>query len=145
MLRTLIVIVLVVFGMQAIAQNTITWQTLSDIRFTDKYSEEVDAYFYYPHFGPSVQALEGTEVVIKGYMLVFDKENEMYILSKNPYASCFFCGNAGPESIIELNLKPDHPDFKMDQFVTIRGILALNAEDIYHCNYILKDAELHHP
>ncbi|MEM7109295.1 MAG: DUF3299 domain-containing protein, partial [Bacteroidota bacterium] len=63
--------------------------------------------------------------------------------SRYPYASCFFCGSGGPESIVELQLKPDHPKFKMDQRVTITGTLVLNYDDIYQCNYIMTDAEIY--
>ena len=28
----------------------------------------------------------------------------------------------------------------MDQFATITGVLKLNADDIYHCIYILENA-----
>jgi len=50
---------------------------------------------------------------------------------------------SGPESIIELKLKKNHPKFKMDQFITIKGRLKLNQDDIYQCNYILEDAEVY--
>ena len=125
-----------------LSQIKITWETLTDVKFTDKFNEEVNAYYYYPHFGDSVKALEGKEVYIKGFILAFDPKKEMYILSRNPFASCFFCGNGGPESIIELKLKPGYPKFKMDQIVTMKGLFKLNKDDIYQCNYILKDAEV---
>lgn len=54
-------------------------------------------------------------------------------------ASCFFCGGAGPETIIEVIFKKK-PPFKTDQIVEITGILELNADDVDHCNYILKEA-----
>ncbi|WP_462248430.1 DUF3299 domain-containing protein [Ekhidna sp.] len=121
----------------------ITWETLEDVSFTDKYSEEEKAYYYYPDFGSSVKSLEGKEVFIKGFMLPIEPEEGIFILSRNPFASCFFCGNGGPESIIELKLKAGYPKFKMDQVVTIRGKLKLNSEDIYQCNYILEGAEIY--
>lgn len=127
------------------SQSKVTWQTLADVSFTEKYSPEVEANFYYPHFGPSVKALAGKEVVLKGYMLILGSKRDFYILSRNSYASCFFCGRAGPESIVELKLKPGHPRFWMDQVVTIKGRLKLNQEDIDHCNYILEDAEPYRP
>ncbi len=127
------------------SQIEITWKTLTDVRFSDKYSEEVDAYYYYPHFGSSVRALDGKELFIKGYMLAIEPKKDIYILSRNPFASCFFCGNGGPESIVELKLKPNHPKFKMDQVVTIKGRLKLNWDDVYQCNYILEEAELFIP
>ena len=111
--------------------------------FSDKYSEEVEAYYYFPTFGPSVLALNNKEVIIKGYVLEIDRGNDVYILSANPFAACFFCGAAGPESIVELKLGKNHPRLTMDQVVTFRGILKLNAVDIYQCNYILESAAIY--
>lgn len=125
------------------AQTRITWQTLADVEFTDKYSEVVDAFYYYPDFGPQVKALAGKKVYIRGHMLTVAEEKGIYILSRNPFAACFFCGNAGPESIIELKMQPGHPKFKMDQIVTIQGVLRLNQDDLNTCNYLLEDAEVY--
>ena len=138
-----LVLLFLLFSTVVKSQTEITWYTLDDVTFTDKYSEEAQGYYYYPNFGGSVKALEGKRVLLKGYMLVIDPTKNIYILSRYPYASCFFCGSGGPEAIVELQLKPDHPKFKMDQIVTISGILELNYDDIYQCNYILGDAEVH--
>ena len=142
MLRFLFIILLFT-GSPVFAQTEITWETLSDVTFVDKYFEEDDAYYYYPKFGPTVTALEGKEVFIKGYMLAIDPQQGIYMLSKNPFAACFFCGNSGPETIVEPMLKPNHREFKMDEVVTIKGKLRLNQDDIYHCNYILEGAEVY--
>jgi hypothetical protein len=127
----------------AFAQTKITWHTLEDVSFTNKYSEEVKAYFYYPTFGESLKKLNGKEVILRGYMLPLVPDEGFYILSANPYAACFFCGQSGPESIVELKLKPGHPKFRMDQVVTIKGRLKLNRDDIHQCNYILEEAEVY--
>ena len=124
-------------------QIEITWKTLEDVEFTDTYLEELDAYYYYPYFGPNVSALEGQEVILRGFVLAIDPVERYYILSKGPYASCFFCGGAGPETIVELELKSDKDYFLMDELVTMKGILKLNADDIYKCNYILEKAEVY--
>ncbi|MEM9025076.1 MAG: DUF3299 domain-containing protein [Bacteroidota bacterium] len=136
---------LIVIGTPAMAQTKITWKTLEDVRFTEKYSNEVEAYYYYPHFGPSVKALEGKELYLKGYMLALDPEAGFYLLSRYPMASCFFCGSGGPETIVQLNLQPGHRKFKMDQVVTMKGTLKLNKQDIHQCNYIFEDAVLFKP
>lgn len=124
-------------------QIEITWKTLEDVEFTDTYLEELDAYYYYPYFGPNVSALEGQEVILRGFVLAIDPVERYYILSKGPYASCFFCGGAGPETIVELELKSDKDYFLMDELVTMKGFLKLNADDIYKCNYILEKAEVY--
>jgi hypothetical protein len=138
--RAVLIILLIFITFSSYSQTKITWETLEDVSFTDKYSKEVQAYYYFPRFGPSVLALNNREVIIKGYVLEIDRGNDVYILSANPFAACFFCGSAGPESIVELKLPKDHPRFTMDQIVTFKGILKLNAVDIYQCNYILEKA-----
>ncbi len=136
----LTILLLIMISTPAWSQTKITWGTLADVNFTEKFSEEEEAYYYFPSFGPSVKALEGKEVYLKGFMLTIDPEKGVYILSRNPFAACFFCGGSGPESIVELELKPDHPEYEMDQVVTIKGKLVLNKDDIYRCNYILENA-----
>ncbi|WP_225444017.1 DUF3299 domain-containing protein [Echinicola arenosa] len=113
------------------------------MKFIDKYSKEVDAYYYFPKFGPSVLELNGKEVVIQGFLLEIDPGEDIFILSANPFAACFFCGGAGPESIIELKVPKDHPRFVMDEIMTFKGKLKLNATDIYQCNYILENATVY--
>jgi hypothetical protein len=144
-MHRLLIILLLFIAPVARSQTKITWETLEDVRFTEKYSEEVKANFYYPQFGRSVKALEGKKVILRGYLLVIDRKEGFYILSRYPYSSCFFCGKGGPESIVELELAPDQPRFKMDQIVTISGTFALNQDDIYQCNYIIKEAESYKP
>ena len=142
MLRLLFIFILLFAASQTMAQTIITWETLADVEFTREYFDEADAYFYYPHFGPSIKALEGQEVLLNGYMLPIDPKQGFYVLSKNPFAACFFCGSSGPESIVELILKPDHPKFKMDEVITMKGKLRLNKDDLNFCNYILEEAEV---
>jgi hypothetical protein len=122
------------------SQQNVTWQDLAKIKFTDKYLSEYDAYFMYPTFSASVKALEGKQITIKGYFLdVVAKEN-IYMLSKGPMASCYFCGQGGPESAIELEFI-NKENFKTDDIVSITGTLELNKDDIEHFNYILKECK----
>ncbi|QDH81332.1 DUF3299 domain-containing protein [Echinicola soli] len=143
MLRTSLLILFCIISLAGYSQTRITWKTLEDVTFTDKYSEQVDAYYYFPKFGASVLELADKEVIIRGHLLEIDAEEDVYILSANPFSACFFCGAAGPESIIELKVPKDHPQFKMDEVLTFKGKLKLNATDIYQCNYILEDATVY--
>ena len=81
-------------------------------------------------FGKNVEALNNKEVKITGYMLTLAPDEGVYVLSQNPYADCFFCGYGGPETAIELVLKPGHDDFLMDELVTVTGTLKLIYDDI---------------
>lgn len=122
------------------AQKTITWKDLAKITYTEKYFEEYDETFLYPDFSKEMIALQGKLVSIKGYFLNVDPEAKLYILSKGPMASCFFCGEGGPETAVELQFSSKQK-FKTDAIVMITGRLQLNKDDVEHFNYILKECK----
>ena len=124
------------------AQNIITWEVLKNVEFDEIWSEEFQAYYMVPKFSNSVKALDGKEVQIRGFIIPVDIVQDYYVLSANPYSSCFFCGQAGPESVMEVEMVKKYEGLRMDQVITFKGILRLNVDDIYQLNYILEDAEI---
>ena len=120
----------------------ITWEILKDVKFSDKWSDEFQAYYAVPSFGNNIKKYNGQEVQIRGYIIPIDIVDGYYVLSANPYSQCFFCGNAGPESVMEIQMKKEYRDLRMDQIITYKGKLRLNKDDIYQLNYILEDAEI---
>ncbi len=143
-MHKLFIIILLLTTQQMLAQTEITWETLGDVKFTDTYMEEVEANYYYPTFGASVKALENKEVYLKGYLLAIDPSDNFYVLSRQPFASCYFCGSGGPESVAEIVLKPGvGAKLAMNEVVTIKGTLKLNHDDVNRCNYILEEAKVY--
>lgn len=123
----------------------LNWVQLSDMTMEYRYNEEFGFDIPYPIFGDEIKAVEGKEVTLEGFVLLIEAEDEeIVILSKYPYSQCFFCGGAGPESVVDVLLKEDSKDhgLRMDQRVTFKGKLKLNTEDLDHLNYIFEDAEL---
>ncbi len=120
----------------------LTWETLRDVTFKKKWYPDESVYMLYPTFGSAVQKLKGKEVSITGYILPIDLDANMYVLSAFPYSACFFCGGAGPESVMALKFKKNPRKFKTDERLTFKGTLALNADDIYQMNYVLENAEV---
>jgi len=122
------------------SQKKMTWDDFANVTFQNFYSAAYGEYFLKPTFGANIKSHEGSKIIIKGYFLDFSiEEDEFYLISKNPRSSCFFCGGAGPESVIEVVFK-QKPKLEMDQIVEITGTLELNVDDVEHCNYILKEA-----
>ncbi|MDG1382309.1 MAG: DUF3299 domain-containing protein [Flavobacteriales bacterium] len=122
----------------------LTWAELADVDFKDVYLEELDSYYWKPEFGPKVMAAESKDVYITGYVIPVDLDEDFYVLSRYPFANCFFCGGAGPESVVDLRfLDSDHRTYQTDERLTFHGNLSLNADDVYQMNYILVDAEEH--
>lgn len=118
----------------------VTWKTLSDVQFKDVYVKELDAYYWKPTFGASVLALSGKEVYITGYVIPVDYDANFYVVSKYPYANCFFCGGGGPESVVDLRFANKNRVYKTDERITFKGKMRLNSDDVYEMNYILEGA-----
>ena len=120
----------------------ISWESLRDVTFKKKWYAEESVYMLYPTFGPAIQKMSGKPVELTGYVLPVDLESNVYVLSAFPYSACFFCGGAGPESVVSLKFKKPGRKFKTDERRTFRGTLKLNADNIYELNYIIADAEM---
>ena len=139
--------ILLIFGvlcgilLQAQEVKQIDWRFLQDVKFEEKYYKEAEGWFLFPKFGKSVKEINGKRVQIKGYVIPLDVDAGIYALSAYPFAACFFCGGAGPETVISLKLQKGHRRYKTDDIVTFTGIFALNDKDINDFNYILKEAK----
>ncbi len=117
----------------------LTWKQLADVQYEVQYFEAAGDSLLFPSFGPQVLAARNQKVFISGYVIPVSYDR--YVLSANPFSSCFFCGNAGPESVMELGLTSYEEEmFFTDEFRTFTGQLELNDADIDKLNYILKDA-----
>lgn len=117
----------------------INWGDLGDVKFETRYFEAAQDSLLFPSFGPSVKAFEGAKVAISGYVIPVTYDR--YVLSAYPFSQCFFCGNAGPESVMELNIEElENVLFHTDEFRTFVGEFKLNDSNIDQLNYILEKA-----
>lgn len=133
-------IVFLLFLQAGYGQKDISWGDLAQVTYTEKFFPAYGETFLYPDFGESVKSLEGKKVSIVGYFLDVDPTGKLFILSKTPMASCFFCGMGGPETAVELQFGK-RPNHKTDDIVMITGTLKLNKDDVEHFNYILTGCE----
>lgn len=118
------------------------WKTLSRITYRKEYDELMGFKIDKPVFSKQVQGLEGTEITIKGYVIPVEgyKSHTEFIFSAFPYNMCFFCGGAGPETVMEV-LAAEPVKYSAEQ-VTLKGKIQLNADDINRLMYQLVDARL---
>jgi len=141
-IQTLFFLVGLLIVTPAFAQND-AWALFAKTKFDAKYNDKAGEYFLYPTFPDELKNKVGKEIDMEGYYLPIDVEGDAYIiLSKFPFAQCFFCGGAGPESIAEVSFKVKQEKFEPDQFIRIKGKLKLNESDIEHGNFIIEDAVL---
>ena len=117
------------------------WNNFARVKFEPKFSKPHNEYFMFPQFEKDIQALEGKEISLRGHYIPFDLvTRNAVVISKHPYAACFFCGGAGPESVVEVVFKVKKAKFKMDQVVTVKGKLKLNDSDVDRMTFILQEA-----
>ena len=123
----------------------LTWDTLANMDFNMQFvsDEEGEGVIPYPIFSEALKELDGELVYIKGYVIPFEETGDetVVFLSAYPYTQCFFCGAAGPESVVDVLSKEKFKDLKMDEKTIFRGRLRLNGTDLDFLNYILDDAE----
>lgn len=120
-----------------------TWNEFAKTKFEPKYYEKMGEYLFYPNFPAELKAMEGKEITMQGFYVPFAPEDGTYIvISKFPMSQCFFCGGGGPESIAEVNFAKEPGKFQVDDLITVKGKLKLNADNMDHVNFILTDAIL---
>lgn len=141
MKNKLLILFVLLLSLPGFSQKKITWEDLSKVVFVQKFFTEYNQDFLYPKFSESVLALEGKKVTISGFFLDVDPNGRVLVLSKNPLSSCFFCGESGPETAIEMQCAKK-PNFKTDDLITVTGVLKLNKDDVEHFNYILTDCSV---
>jgi hypothetical protein len=118
----------------------LSWSKLENVEFVEKYVKDVEGYMLFPKFPEDLKKLNGKPVTVEGYVVPVDKSGSSVALSANPYAACFFCGKAGPASVMTVKLKVKNPKYKIDDYVKFTGNLRLNDEDIKEFYYILEQA-----
>lgn len=140
----LVLLLVSVIASFAYAYNPIkiSWENLRDVTFKKKWNAGEGMFVLEPQFGAKVTALKGKEISITGYMIPVDVDANYYVLSANPFASCFFCGQAGPESVVSVKFKKLTKRLNTDDRLTIKGIFNLNTDDINELNYIIEKAEI---
>lgn len=119
------------------SRDTVTWSMLGKIDFVKKKSP-IYGEVMYPVINSTLKAKQKKRIVAKGFIVPID--NKTYALSKNVFAQCFFCGNAGPETIMGIKFRGATPRLKTDQYVTIEGTFRYNDADIEDWIYHIEDA-----
>ena len=147
MIKHILFILSFTYGLTSVAQDEVlemevTWEDLTDVYFTEEYNEMIGTYQFIPDFGPSVEALNGETIIITGYAIPIDVASNSYALSANPYATCFFCGIGGAETVMDLRLEDEDERFKTDDIITVKGRFRLNAQNMMELNYVLEEAEV---
>jgi len=116
------------------------WDTLARVRFEnrkDKSGYDVEV----PVFSPQLTVFNNKKISLKGYIIPLEELGGQgrFMLSSLPFNLCFFCGAAGPETVIEVQTPVKIP-FTTKPII-LEGTLVLNDKDPNHHMYILTAAK----
>jgi len=118
------------------------WELLSSVEIEVGYDDFMGGEIEKPNFSPELIMNEGNQIVLEGFIIPLeqDTEQDYFILSRFPFQSCFFCGGAGPETVVEVY--SDHEVRFTDEQVRVTGTLRLNRDNPLQLFYILEDCEV---
>ena len=116
------------------------WKTLSQLTYKKEMDEFLGFKIDKPVFGAPVKALEGEEITIRGYIIPVEgyQDQTEFVFSAYPYSMCFFCGGAGPETVMEVEAR-EPIEYTADP-ISLKGTLHLNPDDINALMYKMTDA-----
>lgn len=118
--------------------DTLSWKLLGVIKYIKKPDKDYPDGVMFPIINSDLKAKNKKKIVMSGFIIPID--NVSYALSKNVFASCFFCGQAGPETIMGIKFKGPTPKLKTDQYVTMEGTFRYNDNDVNDWIYHIENA-----
>lgn len=123
------------------AQNNV-WRTLAMIKMEKQFSSMEEGKEL--RFGPLIKRMEGTEITVRGYIIPLSgkKGQSHFMFSAYPYSNCFFCGKAGPESVMEVFVKDDKKLDYSEKIIKLKGTFNIRSSDPNDIMYQLSDAVL---
>jgi len=122
---------------KAVVYDNLNWKLLGQIKFFKKQHKDYGN-IDFPMISPDVKKHGGKKIYMSGFIVPIDNVN--YALSKNVFASCFFCGKAGPETIMGIKFKAGKMKLKTDQYVTLVGNFRINENNVEDWIYHIEDA-----
>ncbi len=117
--------------------DTLSWRLLGRIKFITKPDKEYGQ-IEWPVVNNELKLVHGKQIVMSGFVVPID--NESYALSKNVFASCFFCGKAGPETIMGIKFRDKTKRYKTDTYLTLKGNFRVNTKNVTDWIYHIEDA-----
>jgi len=124
-MRIALYLMLMLMSTNISAQVRVRWSSFERLQFEEVFEKETSMWILRPKWTDKDRELDGQLVEITGYVIALDVLSDDYALSAFPFASCFFCGAAGPESVMELKLA-NKMEYLTDEVHTFQGILKLN-------------------
>ena len=135
---------LLAIGLQA-QSNKNVWSTLALMKFERQYAENDGIggnAGQAGRFRPIIEEMDGDEIELRGYIIPLNgkKAQSLFMFSAYPYDMCFFCGKAGPESVMEVTMLPGKQVEYSDDPIILKGTFRFMPNDPNGIMYKLDNA-----
>jgi hypothetical protein len=122
-------------------QNQNFWQVLAEVGFQTR-KDASGTIIETPVFSKNLKSFNGKKVKLKGFIIPINEvgDQDKFMLSSLPFNVCYFCGAAGPETVVEV-VSDDNVRFNT-KAIWVEGYLYLNDHDPDHHMYIIKSAQV---
>ncbi len=143
--RLIILMTLIFLDTVSVLAQYSIWPILSGVKYK-KVSDPLLGYEVdYPVFNDEIKSIEGRRVKVRGFIVPTNgyKSSREFVLSALPVKSCYFCGGAGPDTVIEIRARQDIP--VTSERVELEGRFRLNSADLNRLMFQLEDAILVSP
>lgn len=122
-------------------QNQNFWQVLAEVGFqtrTDANGSIIET----PVFSKNLKSFNGKKIKLKGFIIPINEtgDQDKFMLSSLPFNVCYFCGAAGPETVVEV--ESDESIRFNTKAIWVEGYLYLNDNDPDHHMYMIKSAQI---
>lgn len=118
------------------------WPVLAGVKFKKVEDKILGFEVDYPIFNEEIKSFEGKLIKVRGFIVPTNgyKSSKEFVLSALPVKACYFCGAAGPETVIEVRCKEEIP--LTSSRVELEGVLRLNSADLNRLMFQLENARL---
>ncbi|MCC6815980.1 MAG: hypothetical protein IT267_06175 [Saprospiraceae bacterium] len=118
------------------------WPILAGVKYKKVEDKILGFEVDYPIFNEEIKSYEGKLIKVRGFIVPTNgyKSTKEFVLSALPVKSCYFCGGAGPETVIEVVAKDEIP--LTNNRVELEGHLKLNSSDLNRLMFQLVDTRL---
>ncbi len=135
-------ILVITFGFFHTVQSQSIWPILAGVKYKKVEDKVLGFEVDYPIFNEEIKSFDGKIIKVRGFIVPTNgyKSTKEFVLSALPVKSCYFCGGAGPETVLEVNCKENVP--LTNSRVELEGRLQLNSADLNRLMFQLIDAKL---
>lgn len=139
------IICLLLLSSSIIAQNSSSmWGTLSMVTIEKEFDAEFGIETIKTDIGPLVQAMDGKDIELEGYIipLTGQVEQNHFMFSRYPLNMCFFCGKAGPESAAQVFLANEKKVAYTSDKIKVSGRLKVYNDQSSGLIYTIEEGEI---